>query len=185
MIQFHQRAGRDQQNESHKHKQLPGLRISCSWLMGFFQSLYIIRHGDRFDYSYPQWKESASRPGDPPLSDLGHQQARETGVFLSNLLTADGIKSSDVTFLSSPFLRCLETSTDLLSQFSLEDSSSIKILPEYSVFEIDSGHDAHKCLPTLEERACYFPKLDQSYTSISYPSLPGNPLTLTFYFVSC
>ena len=153
--------------------------------MGFFQSLYIIRHGDRFDYSYPQWKESASRPGDPPLSDLGHQQARETGAFLSNLLSADGIKSSDVMFLSSPFLRCLETSTDLLSQFSLEDSSSINILPEYSVFEIDSGHDAHKCLPTLEERACYFPKLNQSYTSILYPSLPGNPHTLSFYFVSC
>jgi hypothetical protein len=45
------------------------------------QALYLIRHGDRWDYANPEWKASAKRPGDPPLSTLGHVQARETGTF--------------------------------------------------------------------------------------------------------
>lgn len=138
-----------------------------------FQSLYIIRHGDRYDYSYPIWKETAIRPGDPPLSDLGHQQASETGAYLSSLLMEDDLlDGTDVTFLSSPFLRCIQTSTNILAQFSLNDAHLIKINPEYSVFEIDTGHDAHSWLPSMEERSCYFPRLDASYDSVFVPDLP-------------
>ena len=141
-------------------------------IMGL-QSLYIIRHGDRHDYSYPEWRESALRPNDPPLSDLGHEQASETGEYLNSLLLEDGFKVEDITVLSSPFLRCIQTTTNILAQLTLEDAHTLQIKPEYSVFEIDTGHDAHKCLPTIAERGCYFPRLDVEYESLFVPELPG------------
>ena len=68
------------------------------------QSLFIVRHGDRWDYAHPEWRANAQRPGDPPLSTLGHQQARETGAFLDTLFAEEGISAENITWLSSPFL---------------------------------------------------------------------------------
>jgi hypothetical protein len=141
------------------------------------QYLYIIRHGDRYDYENPGWSATSTRPGDPPLSALGHQQARETGLFLQSLWAADGIDldegASDITWLSSPFLRCLQTSNEALNAMTMPDAKAISILPEYSVFEWD-GHGGtwHASLPELEERQHYFPRLDMSYESMFVPPLP-------------
>ena len=136
------------------------------------QYLFVIRHGDRWDYSHPEWRDSAKRRGDPPLSTLGHQQAHETGVFLDKMLA--GMTHDRITWLSSPFLRTLQTSDVALNAFQAIDSSQIKILPEYSIFELD-GHNGvfHKDLPDLEERKLYFPRLDESYQSLFVPELPG------------
>jgi hypothetical protein len=141
------------------------------------QYLFVIRHGDRWDYHHPEWLETAKRCGDPPLSTLGHQQARETGLFLDKLLA--GYTHDNITWLSSPFLRTLQTSDDALNAFQKVDSGQIAILPEYSVFEMD-GHDGqlHKDLPDLEERKCYFPRLDESHKSLFVPELPGKPMLI-------
>lgn len=139
------------------------------------QQLFVIRHGDRWDYSDPAWLDSAKRRGDPPLSTLGHQQARETGQFLDKLLTGFITSHDKITWLSSPFLRTLQTSDVALNAFQgIADSAKIKILPEYSIFEMD-GHDGelHKDLPDMEERKLYFPRLDESYESLFVPELPG------------
>jgi broad specificity phosphatase PhoE len=141
---------------------------------GEHQALYLIRHGDRWDYSHPEWKASAKRPGDPPLSTLGHEQARETGIFLDSLLAQDGITTPEaITWLASPFLRTLQTSDNAINAFTMVDSEGLVIHPEYSVFETD-GHDGvlHKDLPTMEERKCYFPRLNETYESIFVPTLP-------------
>lgn len=137
-----------------------------------FQSLYIVRHGDRYDYSYPEWKERANRPGDPPLSDLGHAQARETGEYLNTLLAEDNISAEDVTVLSSPFLRCIQTTNNVLAKFKMEDAHQLRIKPEDSVWEIDSGRNAHSDLPTVVERGCYFPRLDVEHESLFVPDVP-------------
>jgi hypothetical protein len=138
------------------------------------QYVFVIRHGDRWDYMHPEWLETASRKGDPPLSTLGHQQARETGIFLDSLLAHEGFTADSIIWLASPFLRTLQTSDDALNAFTKIDSSNISILPEYSVFEMD-GHNGrlHKDLPTMEERKHYFPRLDESYASLFVPALPG------------
>lgn len=142
------------------------------------QSIYIIRHGDRWDYSHPGWREDATRVGDPPLSSLGHRQAREVGAFLDALLASDGIVADRIELLSSPFLRTVQTSNDILSEFRKtpgDVAETVAIKPEYSVFEID-GHDgkAHACLPSLEERKCYFPRLDEGHASLFVPAVPEN-----------
>lgn len=138
------------------------------------QSLFVIRHGDRWDYHHPEWLETATRRGDPPLSQLGHQQARETGIFLDDWLSREGYSADRITWLASPFLRTLQTSDVALNAFTKVDSSSVQILPEYSIFEMD-GHDGqlHKDLPGLKERKCYFPRLDDTYESMFVPELPG------------
>jgi broad specificity phosphatase PhoE len=135
------------------------------------QYLFLIRHGDRWDYSYPEWtKLPTSRCGDSPLSPLGHQQSREVGLFLKSYLEA---RTTDkhITWMSSPFLRCLQTSDDALNAMNIDH---VKILPEYSIFEWD-GHDGewHKDLPSLEERKHYFPRVDLDYQTFFVPTLPG------------
>lgn len=120
-----------------------------------------------------QWAKTTSRPGDPPLSRLGQQQARETGLFLDSLLAQESIHANDVTWLSSPFLRCLETSTQALNAFSKINLAAKQILPEYSVFEWDSHNGQwHASLPPLTERVHYFPRLNIQHQSVFMPELP-------------
>ena len=138
------------------------------------QYLFIIRHGDRWDYANPEWKELPnSRTGDSPLSTLGQQQAQEVGKYLDSWLAARNFTCNDITWLSSPFLRCLQTSDNALSSFRKVDVNTLSILPEYSIFEWD-GHlgEWHKDLPPLEERKHYFPRLDMKYESYFVPELP-------------
>jgi broad specificity phosphatase PhoE len=145
------------------------------------QYLFIIRHGDRWDYSYPEWKKlPTSRLGDSPLSPLGHQQARQVGEFLDEYLHARGL-THDIAWLSSPFLRCLQTSNEALNAMKIANAHyegsafrEIPIFPEYSIFEWD-GHQGewHSDLPPLEERKHYFPRLDMEYEGFFTPELPG------------
>jgi broad specificity phosphatase PhoE len=141
------------------------------------QFMYIVRHGDRWDYENPSWVGTTDRPGDPPLSPLGEQQARESGTFLETLMAQDGItNSSDITWLSSPFLRCLQTSNEMINMMGSKIESAktdIAILPEYSVFEWDGkGGEWHASLPPLEERIHYFPRLNIQHKSMFVPEIP-------------
>jgi broad specificity phosphatase PhoE len=108
---------------------------------------------------------------------LGHRQARETGRFLDSLFAAEGIDANNVTLLSSPFLRCIQTSNELLAEFhatSGDVAETVSIKPEYSVFEYDlKGRGKyHRSLPSMSERKCYFPRLDENHKSLFTPSLP-------------
>uniref|UniRef100_A0A7S3DSP5 Phosphoglycerate mutase-like protein n=1 Tax=Entomoneis paludosa TaxID=265537 RepID=A0A7S3DSP5_9STRA len=143
------------------------------------QHLIIIRHGDRWDYENPQaWKDHTSnRKGDPPLSALGLHQARETGNFLESYLQELDIQATDITWMSSPFLRCLQTSTEALNAMTtLQADYQIPILPEDGIFEWDGKGGAwHKDLPPKEERIHYFPRLletTSTYQPLHVPTLP-------------
>lgn len=124
---------------------------------------------------YIQWSKTAARPGDPPLSGLGLQQARETGIFLKSLWKEDNITSDSVTWLSSPFLRCLQTSNAALDEIcAATQDTPIPILPESAIFEWDNGTgELHASLPdSASERQHYFPRIDTNYTSLFVPPLP-------------
>lgn len=95
-------------------------------------------------------------------------------------MAQDNISLDNVTFLSSPFLRTLQTTHELIqaldkvpqlpSKTKLKD---VKILPEYSVFEWDGkGGEWHKSLPPIQERAHYFPRLQVNHTSLFVPEIP-------------
>ena len=108
------------------------------------------------------------------MSTRGHQQAREVGIFLDSLLAEEGISADRITWLSSPFLRTLQTSNEALNVFEkTKGAEQLKILPEYSVFAWDGkGGEWHKSLPPIEERTHYFPRLDHTYQSLFVPTIP-------------
>lgn len=65
------------------------------------QTVWITRHGNRYDFVNPQWFNTAERPYDPHLSDDGILQAQELGKRL---------KSENIAYIfASPFLRTVQT----------------------------------------------------------------------------
>jgi broad specificity phosphatase PhoE len=76
--------------------------------------------------------------------------------------------------MSSPFLRCIQTSNAALDSFqAVHGAYHLDILPEYSVFEWDGyGGKLHDSLPPLEERKHYFPRLKVDHESLFVPELP-------------
>lgn len=106
---------------------------------------------------------------------LGFKQAHETGSFLDSLFAMEGISADNIVWMSSPFLRCLQTSHAAIDAFQEvgENVSDMKIFPEYSIFEWDGqGGKFHESLPGLDERKHYFPRLDVKYESVFVPKLP-------------
>lgn len=149
-------------------------------MVGCIPYTHIIPSEPRTTQTTNQWLQTTTRSGDPPLSNLGHQQAYETGTFLDSLLAKDDISLDNIAWMSSPFLRTLQTSDQAIRAFrkvpqleSRVQLKDFKILPEYSVFEWDGkGGEWHASLPPLEERIHYFPRLDLSYQSLFVPEIP-------------
>ena len=52
-------------------------------------SLYFVRHGQRIDHVDASWIDTSPCPQDPPLTDLGKQQARHTGKMIRDLARED------------------------------------------------------------------------------------------------
>lgn len=111
--------------------------------------LFIVRHGERADDvaradgAAAEWKKTAERPHDPPLTERGRKQARATGeaiwrllttneslvipphdpsslgdcgMFLANRVHGGEAPPADdptVVIWSSPFLRCVQTSAEI------------------------------------------------------------------------
>ena len=84
--------------------------------------VFLCRHGDREDYDVDRgadWKGTAAALAettgqcvkDPPISRLGHAQARETGDYFKEILSNSLNAGSAVKILSSPYLRCIQTAT--------------------------------------------------------------------------
>jgi broad specificity phosphatase PhoE len=71
------------------------------------QTLYLLRHGHRQDAADKDWRRISDRPFDPPLSTKGWQQAHAAGVQIAEKL--QGMPGNEITVLSSPFLRCVQT----------------------------------------------------------------------------
>jgi broad specificity phosphatase PhoE len=103
-------------------------------------------------------------------------QASATGICLDTILSKEDIRADNISWLSSPFLRCIQTSNAAIDAFHTIQGSidDIKIQPEYSIFEWD-GHNGifHKSLPTnIEERKHYYPRFDVQHKSMFIPQLP-------------
>jgi len=118
--------------------------------------LLLIRHGDRLDYLKPSWREEAQRNGnmirDPPLSSLGHAQARECARYLKELTSNDVVSH----VLVSPYLRVIQTAS------YTADALSARLCIEESLAET---HHIFRKLPFKEERFRYFPQINTSYRS--------------------
>ncbi len=75
------------------------------------QTVWIARHGNRIDFVYPEWFNTAERPYDPHLSDDGVIQAKQ----LANRLIGENITQ----IFSSPFLRTVQTANEVAAVLDL------------------------------------------------------------------
>ncbi|KAK9760422.1 hypothetical protein K7432_015541 [Basidiobolus ranarum] len=82
---------------------------------------YFARHGERIDHIDSTWTDTTSTPYDPPLSKEGFLQAKATGVHLADVehrfteKTACENISTEVHFITSPFIRCVQTALCIAS----------------------------------------------------------------------
>ncbi|KJH43348.1 phosphoglycerate mutase family protein [Dictyocaulus viviparus] len=121
--------------------------------------LWFVRHGERIDNVDDTWKMTAKRWDDPPLSNRGQQQAREVGIALM----ADIIDYA----ICSPFTRCIETATEILSQRKIQ-------LPLW--IEPGFGESLNACMvppgrPSMSQIKKLSEFVDDSYVPV-YENLP-------------
>ena len=85
--------------------------------------LIVLRHGERADADKSQeWKDPVY-PYDPPLTVLGHEQAKEAAVRIHASLAS----TENVRVVCSPFLRCLQTATHIMDKLNI---TKIQIIPQ-------------------------------------------------------
>ena len=146
-----------------------------STIMDDISIIYLIRHGDRFDYANPSWAKQQTAAGnlltDPPLSALGHRQARETAqTFVDN-----NNKNKVSRILSSPYLRVIQTACPT------SDLLGLPISIETGLSEAHATPGEH-VLPTPEQRFAYFPQVDLEYTPLLHvQATPGHTCRRTGY----
>jgi broad specificity phosphatase PhoE len=124
------------------------------------RSIWLIRHGNRLDFSNPEWLDTAERPHDCPLSPNGEQQARDTGARLRREPVAH--------LFSSPFIRAAQTATIIGNAIG----KPVKI--EAGLSEILSANwfpDRHDLL-SAAELADRFNGIDITYRSQVEPEYP-------------
>ena len=122
--------------------------------------LFLVRHGARHDYGNPSaWRGQVERNGlersDPPLSALGHQQAREVAAALKD----EGID----LLLCSPYLRVLQTAQPLAHALNLP------LNVENSLAEF---HHCPSRIPPPGTRVALLPEVDGEYRSV-LPAFQG------------
>ena len=76
-------------------------------------AIFLARHGQRHDYEQKEhgvnWTATAERPWDPPLTPIGEQQGTLLGAGAR--AQAEKLVLPPITrVISSPFIRCLQTS---------------------------------------------------------------------------
>lgn len=123
-------------------------------------TLWIVRHGNRFDFIYPQWFETALRRYDPPLSFDGKMQVEELGIKLQY--------ESIHYIIASPFLRTIQTAHILAEKLDLD----IKL--EAGLGEWHNPHwmSETPIIHPREELESIYPRIDWNYSSQIMPPYP-------------
>ncbi len=87
-------------------------------------TLWIVRHGERIDDVEPTWiRNNQVRCYDPPLTDIGLDQASKAGKRLRSLILANDLANTTrIQLFSSPFLRCVQTAENILRELNISSS---------------------------------------------------------------
>ncbi|KAK9761534.1 C6 zinc cluster transcription factor-like protein [Basidiobolus ranarum] len=117
------------------------------------ETIYITRHGFRQDWVTEHALSPTKLPQDPPLAEIGLQQAQELSARLAN-------EKIDAIY-SSPFYRCLQTVTPVA------EKADCPIKVEYGMSEwYGLTHEQYQPPAPLKELKGYFSHIDDTYTSM-------------------
>ena len=124
------------------------------------ERIFLIRHGLRMDMEQPDWKHTAKRPHDPPLTANGWKQAQETADFVRH----EGIGA----IFSSPFLRTLQTA----SSIAADVQAPILVESGFTEFLHPDSFASMPDIITREEALRLFSCIDDAYHSYASPIFP-------------
>ena len=130
-------------------------------------NLYLIRHGDRYNWLDEEWSKKVVMCGglanDSPLSPIGSQMARDTAVLLKDV-NADCI-------LASPYLRAIQTAVPIAEE---------KNMPICVEDGLSEAHHIPDLLPDAMKRYIYFPHINIQYKSLYIPTATDDHIDDTF-----
>jgi len=124
------------------------------------RTLYLARHGHRLDFTNTEWFNLAHHRYDPPLSELGWQQA--------SILAANLKQKKIEHIFASPFLRCIQTAYPLAQKLDLP----IKLEPNLGEW---LNAEWISAIPTLYSQTSLrgiYPLIDWQYNFLYKPSYP-------------
>jgi broad specificity phosphatase PhoE len=124
------------------------------------QIVWIARHGNRLDFVYPEWFNTAERRYDPPLSEDGFIQAKQLGKRLE--------KENITHIFASPFLRTIQTANEIAEILNLP----IKIETGLSEWHNPNWMSDKPKTHPQEFLAKEYPRIDWNYTSYVIPKYP-------------
>ncbi|AFZ36459.1 Phosphoglycerate mutase [Stanieria cyanosphaera PCC 7437] len=128
------------------------------------QTVWIARHGNRFDFVNPQWFNNAIRRYDPPLSEDGFIQARQLG----NRLQGEQITQ----IFSSPFLRTIQTANEVAEILDLP----IKLEAGLSEWHKQDWMSESPQIHPREYLKIHYPRIDWTYHSQIFPQYPESEI---------
>jgi broad specificity phosphatase PhoE len=130
------------------------------------QTIWIARHGNRFDFVEPEWFNTALRRYDPPLSKDGLIQAQQ----LAHRLKHETIEHIFV----SPFLRAIQTAYPIAKNLNLP----LKIEQGLSEWLNQDWMTEMPETEPQEDLAQNYPLIDWSYQSLVIPSYPETEIAM-------
>jgi len=130
-------------------------------------TIFVLRHGYRLNWVTTTWKSVTGLPRDPPLAAFGISQAQETAEYFKSL----PVKERPTAIISSPYYRCLQTSQPISVALGIPIYAEHGLSEWYSPVNPGSGlHPRPSSASALRE---YFPEVDDTWSSIWYPSRKG------------
>ncbi|KZT30425.1 PGAM-domain-containing protein [Neolentinus lepideus HHB14362 ss-1] len=131
------------------------------------ETIYIARHGFRLNWVTNNWKSETGLPRDPPLAVYGETQAKELGEYFASLPE----HQRPTAIFSSPYYRCLQTAKPV------SQALNVPIYVEHGLSEwyspVEAGTGLHPRPASATELKKHFPEIDDSWSSIWYPSRKG------------
>lgn len=118
--------------------------------------LVIVRHAQRLDKQDKSWQQSSATPYDTPLSQIGKEQAVETGIKLKNhpKLAFDRFNDDEQVIIhSSPFLRCAQTAAWIAK--GLDKKATIRLDAAFGEFLSEDYFDNSAPPPPDNHQSLY------------------------------
>ncbi|KAI0068351.1 phosphoglycerate mutase-like protein [Artomyces pyxidatus] len=135
------------------------------------ERIYILRHGFRLNWVTTEWKSVTGLPRDPPLAAFGETQAHECAQYFLSLPEDE----RPTAIFSSPYYRCLQTSKPTSEALGVPIYVEHGLSEWYSPVAPNTG--LHPRPGPASALQTYFPQIEDSWSSIWYPSRKGEDVT--------
>ncbi|KAH9969046.1 histidine phosphatase superfamily [Russula dissimulans] len=131
------------------------------------ETIYILRHGFRSNWVTKDWLVPTGLPRDPQLAVFGEVQSKEVANYFKSLPE----DQRPTAIFSSPYYRCLQTSQPTAIALGIPIYAEHGLSEWYS--PASPGTGLHPRPSSASALKAYVPEIDDSWSSVWYPSRKG------------